>query len=741
MNFARNKQQEEICHNIDFNNFKEKTKSILLINEPFGTGKTHFINNLINKIEKEKIVDILITFQNEEKASFFTEVFAGTNIRFVSHSDQSVLSFNETNFNFNQFNEILNDLKKTNTELFLRLTNFLILKSSSQYFSFQNSHKPDNEKDILIEAISEFIPQKGIQRLIFESGRVVIESFIVDLLNTFYPIKDSNTHLEDFVGKVQKPNITLILDDYESIGYCINKWLIHDFFYYAFKAKLEEFITYDLKGISGDLKVADFFDFNFVISTREKLQSVEKYNDIHHYEDIIHRIDFPSLTKPEILDFIYKSQINTAENQFPFDKFSKGNLFLLNLLVEQYRKSNQDPDLNFVINKASDLILEFQSSEHKEWIKAACHLEIVEEQGLRCFQHIGSDFRLVYEYIKSCSDILVESSLAKGIIEIDPIVKEFLRKSLKIDSIQTSIEYENIVKSYNDIKETLKRLKYEELEAVRDLTYFRKINLDITTERDIANNLEIVKKLKENYPEWFISNKHSVSLSANVLSDLKKFNLMIDFENKKSKEEKSKKLWEDYSDYLKSELVETDKQISTLSLQSKDINKGVVTNKQQYEDHQRGIMEKENKLIELKKRLSTFSTTKPLTAALTNIGLALLVIIISYVFPKIFENIENENSILAIQIILYLLAAIFFGFSGIFIYKLIQIYKSNSIITELTLYIQKTEEERALQQEEMRRINQEKEMIPRKIDDIGMQIANLRDKTKILNEKLNDIFI
>src|SRR5690606_34876413 len=142
---------------------------VILITGDLTSGKTSFVNEFVSK--RNSIVFNSFNFDGH----FITDLAN----HFANNIDtDSENAFSETKINANRFQEFLTINKETKSDIYDKIVDKNLIKSNFDYFS--------NKSVDISEYENSFI-NKSDNRLVWEQGKIVVESFLVDLISLLYP--------------------------------------------------------------------------------------------------------------------------------------------------------------------------------------------------------------------------------------------------------------------------------------------------------------------------------------------------------------------------------------------------------------------------------------------------------------------------------------------------------------------------------------------------------------------------
>ena len=146
-----------------------KEHRVILITGGMASGKTTLVNKFLEN--KKSLVFNSADFEGNfivDLGNFILDKFS------QNHPETN---FSESHYNLNRFSEILNHNKENKEELFNKIVGHNLILNNFDYFN--------NEKIDISEYKEAFI-NKADQKIVWEQGRIVVESLLVDLINYIY---------------------------------------------------------------------------------------------------------------------------------------------------------------------------------------------------------------------------------------------------------------------------------------------------------------------------------------------------------------------------------------------------------------------------------------------------------------------------------------------------------------------------------------------------------------------------
>lgn len=664
---------------------------VTLLSGPPGSGKTALIDRLRNSFSSRSI-DASFLFEFNQNISFVSDFFHNLRASFYTlQSDRVVM--NETEFNFNQFNSEFAKLATEDARITTYYEDIFLLSS----FAYQSENKKELELRLIETAdfIRESTPKKSIHRLLLEPNNIAIESFIVDLMNIFYP--DIASGKVDGMRPSKRIKIHIAIDNCDFINESVNKLLFRSLLVYAYQARFYDFQSYNITFSDQSIKVSDFFDFRILYSTRSAIP--KKY---------LSKLDaeLQTLIQKQELNYLSESDIASNEKLVP-NGLTASELYELSGGIQQLVLS----EMNDVIAETDD-IRKAISARAYEILKG--FISPKQEDLLHClafgynenstFQNkCNETFGFSPEAIRFLKYNLY---LTKGNAEAG-IKEEY--KSL----ILTYLKY-NKPLIYNDlsslsmaaelIPDIIEKYNNEEFNILVVLAYVPK-----------ENNLELarlaLRKHQKDLDEFYTKHKAIFSngkyqlmpkLAERVRAYIKATDAEMheEFSNLKAKYES--RIPEE------KERIKTQKTAAILSYE-KDIAKidqEIASLNKSYKQLQEEMMHQENEMIDIRQQINDKSFSNSLMASSISVFITISVGIFSIILPNIFKADGPNSPVFSVQFILYTIVVVLAVLDYIFIRRTLTLYKHKKQNEEFQSNLTQMEEQKVAYLDKMAEIKE-----------------------------------
>lgn len=656
-----------------------KEHRVILITGGMASGKSTLVNKFLEN--KKSFVFNSVDFEGNFIIDFGNYLFE----KFSQNYPET--NFSESHYNLNRFNEILNHNKENKEELFNKIVGHNLILNNYDYFI--------NEKIDISEYKEAFI-NKADQKIVWEQGRIVVESLLVDLINFIYP--EFNF---DEVSQINKPKqVVFVFDEIDHILNFIDDNFISFLIEYLEK-KLSSFENYDFTK-DKDLKLSDLIDIRLIITSRNK--HFEKYQSkIELYSVIDLSGDNSLLDLPVIKQ--YKKETNCSEQ-------------------EQYQFANE-------------LFFKYSNEVERQFLLVSILFKKFNINSFNLYPELKLTEHIITNYISNFYFISKENE----IFQIDDDVYYYFDEILK--NINPDMYKELIGRSeLNEfIMSFYQKVPLEDFDIFRKLAYFNYF--------DVNNALasifpDIIKKfivILDKYKHLLNKNNYHFSIKKEYIEQIDKYNKVVDSNKYSTTKKRIKELWISSKSALIDKKSELDKNIKSTKLSINNYKNDLSKFNSEFENINSVIFEEENKLAEQQKKLSPYQHKRPVIQTLSITFLSLF-LIISSLFDDFILNFINSEIFLTILNWIFRIA----GILGLF-------FTSKSLYR---IYIRNRDKEKRKELEEIinsinKRISEQLEIksiisadikaTEAKIQELEIDISNYKEKIEEIDLKLNEPFI
>jgi peptidoglycan hydrolase CwlO-like protein len=708
------------------NNKDNIAKKIFIIGGMFGSGKSACVREVCADIKDMSMADALF-FLNPLDARILADIPACF-FPLITNSEliDTEIVIEESAFNRQKLFDVIDFVNSRDQAISDRAFDFLALKSKWEQFIYL---KQNPDASPLFEKLSVCVEKKSHMIYFNDTAGIITESFIVDLMNTFYP-----SGKEGFTSTLNRPlKIVFVLDEYDSLSGSIDNWLSGTFFKYCYDMPLSDYKYYTISQAKEGSKASDFFDFRFIISGREPLKNYEGNISLKDFDSIIDESVLKPLERAEVKEYIEKKGISQKEIPQNIFDITQGVPLLLDFYLD-YSLNESNCDTSALYKFAFNQIFKFRHESEKQWIISASYLDIITPQGLRCFPGIKPLAEDLHTLILLTSDI-IEHLDNKG-ITISPFIKKIIVESLYNESPDMAAELASIAPVCNSIADLMSGLSAREFEAARNLAYFDRFELNYNIEKAYQNDAALVNNLLIKKSGRFTSDKFTFRLNDNEKSKFLEYNKLVDQDRFEEKQLMTNALWRDYESELSGKIKDGEREIPELNKKLADIEKFILSVKQRHNEIQPKFMEIENSLIETRKALSLFSPQTYFSYAGINFLVAIVALVLAFFLPAIFDKGTNHTAIGTSKDILLVIMGIFaiigFAHIGRYISKLSKKEERSALESVL----KNGEDERNSLLEEMRLIKEKNDSAQRQIFEINERLKRIKVELSELKDKI-----
>jgi hypothetical protein len=723
------------------------SKRIYFINGLFGVGKSRFVNELGEELLEKGVADAVCIFDGSDKLHFLPELGtmlersfkANDNIKSILNSSQNDES--ECEYNLQRYAGILNIIHEKDKDLWGKLTEMSLLMSETDFIL---SDKKIENKIIEEEVLEQFCDKKGDRRLLMETPKVIAEAFIVDLMNKFYPSEGIGESFERHYSGIEPKKIVLIFDNFETVDCSLNRWLNECLLPYSCEKKFSEFISYQISYIDSKTQVSDFFDFRFVLSARENYLIKQHFDyKWEKYREYINEITIYPLTEEDLPDFFESYKVRIEQTSSEVIGLTHGIPLLLTSYMENYDSINSEDISTAINNSAVQSIEKFMTEEQLEWLRCASFLNEFDDNGLRCFPKVGADYKKAFLFLRNSTALSDDCSDNNGRIILNGLIKELMIRNTEATMPELVSEYKQRAAIYYDTQNVLSQLKGKEIDVARSFAYFNCFDEQFALENTFQTDIHLAKEFLANHPGWFIQNKATKSLKKEYAEKLMNYNKLVDGEKLSLKKEMVSKAWSDYSTEINNKIFEYDKELSSSSGSSAEIQEVIRTLKQEYEKSQTEFFELENELINMRRESTAFTKKSNISSGTICLLLSVSLGLLTNFFPDIFKSLQNDNKELydIIYMISYTFAILFGILTIVYLIKEMTLRMRRNEYVQLKSDITQAEEENKLRQETMKVNKEKRTALENKEEENNLRKKILADEIESMKIKLSEPYI
>ncbi len=723
------------------------SKRMFFINGLFGVGKSRFVNKLADELLGKEVADAVCFFEGSEKINFLPEITHRLYRSFKINDNikQSInIPVNEDSecvYNLQQFAEILNILHETSIEFWKKITFNSLLISESDYIL---SNKKYNYESIQDDELVQFIDKKGDRRLLTETPKVIAEAFIVDLMKIFYPSDEIGESFERHYSGNEPKKIVLFFDNFESIDFSLNTWLSKELITYCCEKKFSDFISYQISYIDNETKVSNFFDFRFILSSRENYLVKPDFDyEWEKHRDTISEIRINPIERENLKDFFDSYEVRIDKPSLEIMQITYGIPCLLTEYLDNFENADS-VDIELTINKkAIQSIGKLMTAEQFDWLRFTCFLDEFDENAFRCFLNPGSDFKRIFLFSRNTTALTDEFSDNDGKIIINDLIKKIVKLDTEKSYPELADDYPKRAEIYYENLSVFNQLKDNEIDVVRSFAYFNCFDDEYAIENTFQSDSHIAKEFLNSHPDWFVSNKTTKSLKKEYSEKLMRLNELVDGEKFKLKKEMVKKAWTDYSTELNSKLSDYDSELSSAYDSSSEIQDVSRSLKHEYDKLQEEFFATENALIIMRRESTAFTKKNNVLSGVICLFLSVMLGMLTNYFPEIFQLMHGDNKELynILYMVTYTFAILFGILTIVYLVKEMTLRMRRNEYYQLKSDITESEVENKIRQESMKANKDKRNALESQGEEKNLRKRILSDEIESIKLKLSEPFI
>ncbi|MFA6572076.1 MAG: hypothetical protein WCT77_12660 [Bacteroidota bacterium] len=737
----RVKEIETIRRGISLPISEPEAKNLIFINGSAGVGKSALLDNFQFDIISKKFADAVISYDDIGQIYYLPDLMKVLTMNFkTAVFPSATMNWKESNDVRNSFVFSMEIIKENDFDLFQKISENSQLFSDAE-FSLKNKSVAPADKNEIEKDLTGYIGQKGERRILLDTEKAVSESFIVDLMNKYFPF-DTDTRQFRLPSTKEPVKIVLIFDNFERINYSLKKWITGSLFEYLTDKKFTDFVSYSISFPEKEIPVSYFFDFRFVIVTRENLLENKSRVEWESLSDKILSLELLPFSFDETEDYLDELNIESVETlQKAFD-FSEGIPALLNYWVETFRNDSENINKSLLNQKAVEYYFNRRSSGEIEWLCCAAFLDYFDFNALRIFPEMNLTFREAYEHLKNSNDLVISSDRTNK-FTIKPHIRNLIRESIKSTSEQLAKDYSDIADVYHKLSDISEKLDENEFNVARNLAYFKCFDKKFALENTFKSDEKLALNFIAKYPDWFIKNNYTMSMKPEIVAKFIPFNKLADDSRSEQKKELIRQAWCSYSEDLVKKVQELEKSVQSGSEKIEEIQFSVREKKKKYHSNQSGYFDIENELIALYNKIGECTKRKYLNKMLMSFFIAVVLGVLAYYFPDLFKDFYTRNADLLKQIQngVYI-ASMAGGFVGLILaYFEIKYHTGKEEINRIKKQISSHEQEVRQLQDEMNQLQTECETCENDIDEMNYKLNLIKQELESRKDVLSECFL
>ena len=402
------------------------------------------------------------------------------------------------------------------------------------------------------------------QRLTLDTGNVMAEAFIVDLINTFFPLDEEFPSLDAYLAQGYPPRrIIIAIDTYEKITPLVNPWLLESLLPYLYQKRFGDFQSYRSPFIPDTIHVRQFIDARLIVAGRERITLTDQERRWDRYRDTLRELRVAVFTREEVSEYLKgmgmgdRALVDTVMEQ------THGLPYLVALWVDAARAEEEGTERTTINALAQQRIFWYKTAEQREWIRAAAFLDWFDVDALRCFDTIGDAAERAFEYLRNASEVAGPSRTRDGKFEVHEIIRRALREATEQESGERAGEFTEAAAAFYGASELLSRFPPIDRKLLRRLAYFSRFD-EPALQNLFGGEAHMVRELIEGASDLFVAGRFTTSLAAEPSGRLKRYNRYADRQHYQQRLDELQRLWKERSETLERQQREMQQQVIAL---------------------------------------------------------------------------------------------------------------------------------------------------------------------------------
>lgn len=719
----------------------EDIKRIIAINGLFGVGKSTLLRNIVAQVETLNCADALLTSNEDAHVKYLPEfVYQLMNSFKACKPGTPRFRSDETDARWMRFSEIAGELKSRDEKTWQRIEERASLRSGAEMMEYEPQLTGDNNFDSTIR--SQF-KSSDDQRLTLDTGNVISEALIVDLMNTFFPLIGGVQSLEDYLVHTEPVKIVILIDTYEKISATLNQWLLENFLPYCYSKRFGDFRSYNSPYLTPDLFVSQFFDFRFIIAGREPLSFTDSERRWDRWRTTMLELHLDEFTDEEIKTFLKKEGIQDSVNIKEIREVTTGLPYLVTLWADVFKARRAGADSSYLAALAQERIFWYKTDQQKEWIRVAAFCDWFDGDTLRCFEASNTTHREAYNYLRHSAELTRPSEKKQGKISLHPIIAKSIKEATEQESRDVARQYSTVATTFYTANDLLGKYNAPIREALRNLAYFNNFDVDFALPRFLPDDTSLIKNIVLETDDLIVKNKHTFKLDDKYKTVLADYNKLVDSTSYEDKYIQVREIWNNRKRTLEADKQKTEQEVEQLKQQMFEYEGELDLKKKLADDAQTRAIEAENELVLLRRRGPYRLASKDIAASRLAFFTGLILGVLGYVSPELIKLIGNvpPDTGDSVQRALYTFAVVFGMLFLFFMSRAFYINSQRKEQERQRATIEQAEQKSISERELFQRYVKERETILKNIEQLQSRTQELTNNIKIHQEKLNESYI
>lgn len=602
--------------------------SIVALYGLFGAGKTTLLRRIRSIVEGDRLSHALFVTNEDINLGTLPEFVYNLATGFISlDPDVTRLITDETDARRRRYLQIVGRLNADTFPLLkeLREERLVLAEGSGTYGERQL------EADMLaLEiAVKNQFNNPDDQRLLLDTANVMTESFIVDLMNTFFPLGEGDEEtLEGFLAAGKAPKkVILVIDTYEKITSLLNPWLLESFLPYAFQKRFGDFQSYRTPYLPDGTFVREFFDFRLVIAGRERLSLTDPERRWDRYRDVLSETRVGPFSQRELGEYLRLNGFDPAKELDRVAELTQGLPYLVSLWVDATKADAGGAERAFVNSLAEQRIFWYKTPEQQDWIRSAAFLDWFDVDALRCFAPIGRNAQRAFEYLRNSSEVARPSARKQGKFEVHEIIRVALRQSTFQESGDLALQLKESAEAFYDASDLFNRFEPEERHLLRRLAYFASFD-DEAIDLFFGGEAHIARELVARAGDLFLAKRFTRAFQPEVARKLKRYNRCADREEYQQTVEHVHRVWEKRRSGIEGEIAQKTSEIDRAEGRIRELHQEEKKNAELRAEARQHLTSLEGELMLTKRRWNQRLTSRDVLVARTSFFLTVLFLLV-----------------------------------------------------------------------------------------------------------------
>ncbi|HYF04084.1 MAG TPA: hypothetical protein VEC36_11945, partial [Patescibacteria group bacterium] len=582
------------------------------------------------------------------------------------------------------------------------------------------------------------------QRLSLDTGNVVSESLIVDLMNTFFPISSKVKSLESYIQNSPPRKIVIIIDTFEKISGAINDWLLESLLPYCFKKRFGDFRSYDSPYLQPEFAVSQFLDFRFLIAGREPVSLTDKERRWDRYRPQMSEIHLSGFNEAEIVQFLKSEGVPGEPNADNVKTMTEGLPYLVSLWADAQKAQRFGAEKTFLSTLAEQRIFWYKTDEQKEWIRAAAFCEWFDADTLRCFPKSNANYREAFTYLRNTSELTRPNPAKPTKLMLHPVIGSCVREATIQESEDVARQYLNIWETFKEMNSILGDMDPGEREIARNLAYFPRFDEDFALKEFFASESSHAGEFVKAHTELFKKNEFTWSVKPDVEKVLTNYNKLVDRADFTEKNGSVRDIWARRKSSLESAIKSNTDEISALRNEIIVLEGEMELKRQMAGAAQGRFMEAENEAILLKRRWNYQLANRDIAVARMSFFVAAICAVLGYFIPDIilaFDPVAAEETANLFQKVLFGISIIFSFAFFIFLFRLLYVRSQKAEMRRMQENREAVEARSARERAEMQTLAQESESASKRMLLAKQRILELSAENERLQKMLTESYV